>query len=68
MKDGSELFLRLVTLGASLVRTNPEAAAIVAEAAAEVERLRDRVESLQMVVAGNRSREIARRRRRADGR
>jgi hypothetical protein len=68
MKDEGELMTRLLMLGAALVSTNQAAARIVADAAAEVERLRERVASLEVVVAGNRSREIARRRRRADGR
>lgn len=38
---GSDLDMRMMMLGAALVGTNPAAAKIVAEAMAEIERLRN---------------------------
>lgn len=42
MAKPSEIEMRLMMLGAALVGTNPEAARIVAEALAEMERLKSK--------------------------
>jgi hypothetical protein len=47
----SQLEIRMLTLGASLLHTHEQAAQVVAEALAEIIRLREEVRSLRRVKA-----------------
>ena len=64
MSDPNDVLVRLLMLGSLLTQAGrKEPADIAAAAFAEIERVRDRVKSLEMVVAGNRARRIGQRRR-----
>lgn len=63
-ESSRDLMAKVLMLGASLCVTNPAGARLVGEIAAGVERLVERVATLEMLAADARRREIARRRRR----